>query len=81
MDRPKMGFSIPVKKWLRNELREKVYSVADYDFLETQGIFNPKEMRNFIDYFMENGNQPGRSYASRVWAFYIFQMWYKGYAM
>lgn len=38
LDRPKTGFAIPLDKWLRTELKEKVYEAMDKDFLERQEI-------------------------------------------
>lgn len=82
LDRPKTGFSIPLDKWLRTELKEKIYDAMDKDFLERQGIFDAEKTRGLITNYMKIGNQgknTGNNYASIVWNFYIFQQWYRHY--
>ncbi|MBK6836642.1 MAG: hypothetical protein IPG89_21255 [Bacteroidetes bacterium] len=29
MDRPKMGFAIPIENWMRNELKDKIHYYLD----------------------------------------------------
>ena len=38
MDRPKMGFAIPIANWLQNDLRELVRYISAE--IEKQGVFN-----------------------------------------
>lgn len=80
MDRPKQGFGVPREKWLRNELREELLSYIDYDFLAKQEIFNINEIQKYVHFFIDNGNAgPGKNFGSHVWAFFVFQKWYKYY--
>ena len=39
MDRPKMGFGIPITEWFRDELKEYLLNYLDKDRLEKEGIF------------------------------------------
>ncbi len=82
LDRPKQGFSVPMERWMRDELKEELMSYVDTNFLNRQGIFQPQELQKFVSFFMENGNQgknTGKNHAGFVWAFYIFQKWYCEY--
>ena len=40
MDRPKMGFAIPIANWMTNDLRDYVESFINQKNIEDQGIFN-----------------------------------------
>ncbi len=82
MDRPKMGFSIPLDKWLRGVLKEKVIDFSNESFLARQGIFAPDKMSFFLNEYFENGDQgkwSGKNYSRIVWAYLMFQQWYVKY--
>ncbi|MCM1237469.1 MAG: asparagine synthase C-terminal domain-containing protein [Ruminococcus flavefaciens] len=82
LDRPKMGFGAPVDQWLRGALKKDVIRVSRKDFLEKQGIFNPDNMRKFVDDYLLNGDGKlgeGKGYSYPVWAFYMFQLWWLKY--
>lgn len=82
MDRPKAGFSIPLDKWLRSVLKEKVMDWTNRDYLVRQGIFDADTLGRFIDHYMKTGNQgvnSGQNHAAFVWAYFMFQQWYDKY--
>lgn len=74
--RPKMGFSIPVYKWLRTDLRFLVEDAFEIDFLRRQNIFN-MSMMDVIYKNFKLGIDP--YYDNLTWAIVVFQMWYKAY--
>jgi len=69
MDRPKMGFGIPMEEWLKNELKDylEVFLSADFD-----SILEAKELERVKSLFYQ-----GRVNYQMVWNLLIFQMWYK----
>lgn len=80
MDRPKQGFAVPRERWMRNELKEELLSYCDPIYLKDQKIFDSKEIKKMVDYFLENGNQgnkTGKNYGPFIWAYFVFQKWYK----
>ena len=82
LDRPKMGFSIPLDKWMRGPLKDRICDWINRDFLVRQGIFEPNETIKFVSEYLKNGNQgkwSGKNYAKIVWPFFIFQQWYTHY--
>ena len=73
LDRPKMGFAIPIAKWLKNELRDHVEEYLNEDRIEKQGIFNWAFIAK-----LKIGFYSGRKeYDSKLWYFLMFQMWYE----
>lgn len=69
MDRPKMGFGIPVDEWLKNELKDYV---EEYLSVENESVLDGKELENIKRLFFM-----GRVNYQLVWNILIFQMWYK----
>ena len=82
LDRPKVGFGVPLDKWLRGPLREQLLSMADRDFLIRQGIFDADYLCNMLDIYMEHGDAgpaTGGNYSKLLWSYFVFQQWYRHY--
>lgn len=82
MDRPKQGFSVPIEKWLRSQLKEELLSYVERDYLIRQNIFEVDATRQFIQDFVVNGDKgkkTGQNYTKFAWAYYVFQKWYEKY--
>ena len=73
MDRPKMGFCIPISSWLENELKHLLVRYFDKRFIQQQGIFNAAEMQRILGRFL-NGRQER---SEKIWCILMFQMWYE----
>ena len=76
VDRPKMGFAIPLDKWLRGPLYEWAESLLDKQKLEEGGLFEPGPVRAAWDQFLDgNGNvQNG------IWGILQAQAWLERWA-
>jgi asparagine synthase (glutamine-hydrolysing) len=73
LDRPKMGFSIPLEKWLKEGFLTHLDYYYSYDKLKEPGIFDEFELMKIKDLFLN-----GHSYLlDKVWAVLVFQMWYE----
>jgi asparagine synthase (glutamine-hydrolysing) len=73
MERPKMGFAIPLAAWLSNELKDLVEENLSDASLAEHGLFNVAEVRTIVaDFF--NGRKEKHL---KVWNLLMFQMWYK----
>lgn len=73
MERPKMGFGIPIADWLKNELKGFVEEATETKFLEQQGIFNVGEVKELYRQFYNGKEQ----LHTKIWYLLMFQMWYK----
>ncbi len=69
----KHGFGVPVYQWLREGLREELLDDANEEFIREQGIFNGDATREIINLHV-SGKE---NYYSPLWAFFVFQNWYK----
>jgi asparagine synthase (glutamine-hydrolysing) len=72
MERPKMGFAIPIKSWLCNELKELVEEYLSERMLARHGLFNEKEVTGLLRDFFNGSTEK----YLKVWYLLMFQMWY-----
>ena len=72
MDRPKMGFGIPIANWLQNDLKPFVDRYFDEAFIKKQDIFNNDEMQRIKRLFYHGKIES----AEKIWFLLMFQMWY-----
>lgn len=79
LDRPKVGFAVPLDKWLRGPLRDQLIAMSNTDFLRNQGIFAPEATSRFIEEYLSTGDggpASGKNYSKIAWSFFTFQQWY-----
>ena len=75
LHRPKLGFNIPYKNWLRHELRGLLLDVLSPDHLRQQGLFQPQYVQKLIHEHLEGI----RDHAHKLWQLLIFQLWAERY--
>jgi asparagine synthase (glutamine-hydrolysing) len=71
IERPKMGFSIPLDAWLRGPLREWAESLLAEDRLRREGYFDPKPIR--LAWMRHVRGEA--SFGYRLWSVLMFQAW------
>lgn len=82
LERPKTGFSVPMDKWLRGPLKEKLTDYASESFLRRQGFFDPEETQRLAEGWLlqgDGGSYTGSNYSRILWAFFILEQWYEEY--
>ena len=72
MDRPKMGFGIPISDWLLGDLKPFVDQYFDEGFIEKQNIFKNREVQRIRNSFYHGKIER----AEKIWYLLMFQMWY-----
>jgi asparagine synthase (glutamine-hydrolysing) len=72
LDRPKMGFAIPIASWLNNQLKDYVEEYINKDRIVKQGIFN----WSYISQLKTSFYSGRKEYDTKLWYFLTFQMWY-----
>jgi asparagine synthase (glutamine-hydrolysing) len=73
MERPKHGFAVPVKEWLAGDLRGLVRELLDPVRIASQGVFDPKAVREYRKRF----DAGDKSVRERVWLLVAFQLWHR----
>ncbi len=73
MERPKMGFGIPIEDWLSKELRELMEEYLGEESLKTHDLFNIEVVRGIVKDFLGGRKEK----YLQVWYLLMFQMWYR----
>jgi asparagine synthase (glutamine-hydrolysing) len=71
IERPKMGFSIPIDRWLRGPLRPWAEGLLDETEVGRAGLFDPRPIRRAWSDLKEGRRQTGMA----LWAIVMFQAW------
>tara|TARA_R110001583_G_scaffold195457_1_gene373812 strand:- start:13866 stop:15794 length:1929 start_codon:yes stop_codon:yes gene_type:complete len=67
--RPKMGFAVPLARWFRGPLKQRVRDAVLGETLAATGIFNRAYLQNLVD-----AHQSGaRDYSASLWAVLMFE--------
>jgi len=73
LDRPKQGFTPPVSRWFRGELREHLREVLlDRGCLD-RGYFRPDAIRQLLDRHERGAD----GVAKQLWALYVLELWHR----
>jgi asparagine synthase (glutamine-hydrolysing) len=71
VDRPKMGFGVPIGDWLRGPLRDWAESLLDEGRLREEGYLSPEKVRACWKDHLSGQ----RNFQYRLWAVLMFQSW------
>jgi asparagine synthase (glutamine-hydrolysing) len=69
--RKKEGFSIPIKHWLRNELKDLMLHYLGESRIQEAGLFNSDSIKHKIDTHIEGRE----NYSHQLWALLVFEIW------
>jgi len=71
IERPKMGFGIPLAEWLRGPLRDWAEALLDVRQLRDGGLFRPAPIRAKWEEHLSGR----RNWQSQLWCVLMFEAW------
>ena len=73
LTKPKQGFSIPLKNWLRAELKPMMLDLLTQDSILRRGLFSAETVATWVDEHLK-----GRAnHSHRLWALMVFELWHR----
>jgi asparagine synthase (glutamine-hydrolysing) len=73
LNKPKEGFSIPLKHWLRGELRPLLHDLLSPHAIQQRGLFNPTTVAQWLA-----EHEAGRAnHSHRLWALMVLELWHR----
>ncbi len=73
IQRPKKGFSIPIKEWYEDQLKDFFKEAINEKDIKEQGILNYEAVKNIIKRY-NNGES---NMINIIWQIFLFQLWCK----
>lgn len=73
LNKPKEGFSIPLKHWLRGPLQPLMNDLLSEDSIRQRGYFSPRTVSVWMDEHLS-----GRvNHSHRLWALMVLELWHR----
>jgi asparagine synthase (glutamine-hydrolysing) len=90
INRPKMGFGVPIYDWLRGDLKGLVNHYLSDGYIAQQGIFDVSEIKKIRIRFFNYNDAPASGWLSKdwklhkdgaidrmIWHLVVFQLWHE----
>lgn len=71
LDRPKMGFGVPLGMWLRGDLRDWAEALLAPSVLQQQGLLDVAQVRRMWDLHLQNRSD----FSVQLWPVLMLQAW------
>src|SRR5262245_6740379 len=71
--RPKSPFGVPLRAWVRNDLREMIDDVLSETALRRRGIYNPAAVRDLID----QDRRGHEDHSHLIWTLLSREIWFR----
>jgi asparagine synthase (glutamine-hydrolysing) len=71
----KQGFSIPIKNWLRTDMKPLLLDLLSETRIKKRGYFSWE----YVNQLVQEHLQSRENHSHRLWALMVFEMWHQRY--
>ncbi len=75
LNRPKMGFGVPIEKWFRGDLHTYASDILLSDRAVKRGFFKPEALKSLLN----THRHTNINYANHMWALLTMELWFREY--
>jgi asparagine synthase (glutamine-hydrolysing) len=75
LSRPKMGFGVPIERWLRHELRDLATEALLAPRAMERGYFRPEAVRRLLDEHVRGA----AGWHDLLWSLLMLELWHRSY--
>jgi len=75
LNRPKMGFGVPLDRWFRNELKDFAYETLRSSQARSRGYFRPESVQKLLDDHCSNR----ANHQHLLWNLLMLELWHRIY--
>ena len=72
LERPKMGFGVPLASWLRTGLRPLAHDLLTDATARDRGLFDPRTVARLL-----SEHAGGQDHSNRIWTLMQFELWHR----
>ena len=73
LNRKKMGFAVPMDRWLRKDLKDMIYDVLLDKTSNERGYFRKESIQGLVDEHISGR----RNHSFRLWNLLCLELWHK----
>jgi asparagine synthase (glutamine-hydrolysing) len=73
LDRPKMGFGVPIEQWITAELRGRIHETLTEARTRQRGYFDPA----YVRLLLEEHERGRRDHSAPLWALWMLELWHR----
>lgn len=73
LNRPKQGFAIPLREWLRQQMRDEMRQVLTEPRTRQRGYFNPQ----YVNLLLDEHQRGRRDHSFRLWSLFMLELWHR----
>lgn len=75
VDRPKMGFTVPIGKWFRGEMRPFIWEQLTAGALSRMDLLEPQSIKMMLAEHFDGT----RNHETRIWNIFMLGLWFEEY--
>jgi len=73
LNRPKMGFGVPIEQWINKQLRERVRETLTESRTTERGYIE----RRYVNVLLDEHERGRRDHASELWSLFMLELWHR----